>query len=265
MTAPRRPPAQQQRRRPRATTSLLVVAVAALLLLLLLGGASARRAGGGFGGSSFGRTKAAPVSSGYSYRPTFTPAAAGPKTGTTAPRPGGGGGGGGGSSVAGMSGAATAANLAARRPMPLIVPFALGAGGGLLVSSALRSGQRCGDGRLECYREPCAQAQGQCAPAAGAALARAPCPAGGAFAECWAAGGSAGQAPDFVCNGKANPSGPSDVQAACLTPDEAGGSGGTTRNGGGGGGGGGRVAGGGALAAVLSAAAVVVAGGVLLA
>lgn len=217
-----RPRAQPRARgAARLCLSSLLFALA-LLLVAATAPASARRAGGGFGGFSRSSSSRAPVSSGYSYKPTYTPAAAAPKpASTSAPRPAGGFG-----STAGIAGAASSggALLGRRRTSsPLIVPFALGAGGGLLVSSALRSGQRCGDGRLECYREACAQAQGQCAPAAGKALRRAPCPAGSGFAECWASEASSSSndeaAPDFVCNGKANPSGPSDVQAACLTPD----------------------------------------------
>jgi hypothetical protein len=191
------------------------------LLLLLLAAAItptlARRAGGGFGGGGFSRSR--PVSSGYGYRPTFTPAAAPfrpPSTGATTGRiPGG-------AAVpmaGGAAGAASALGRGGRSSTSLVVPFALGAGSGLLISSALRSGQRCGDGRLVCYREACAQAQGMCAGARGLPLARAPCPIG--FAECWAAGGAGGSGgAAFVCNGKANPSGPSDVQASCVSNGE---------------------------------------------
>jgi hypothetical protein len=226
----RRPRTQQQQR----GSALLLLSLVLLVAALATPGATARRAGGGggFGRSSFS-SRSAPVSSGYSYKPTFTPAGAPAKpAAASAAKPASGGGFG---STAGLAGAASSGALLGRRrsSTPLIVPFALGAGGGLLVSSALRSGQRCGDGRLECYREACAQAQGQCGPAAGRPLARAPCPPAnrGSFAECWAAGGGSSE-PDFVCNGKANPSGPSDVEAFCLTPDvegEGGGNGG--RNG----------------------------------
>ena len=210
----------------------LLAALSALLLALLASPAAARRAGGGFGGG-FGRASSRPVSSGYGYRPTFTPAAgAAPKaTPAAAGRPLGAGA---ASSAVPMAGGAAGA-MRARTRTPLIVPFALGAGSGLLVSSALRSGQRCGDGRLECYRDACSQALSSCSAARGARLARAPCPPG--FGECWAAGpegAAGGQEAAFVCNGRANPVGPSDVQATCM--------GGEEEDGGAGGGAGGAVA-----------------------
>jgi hypothetical protein len=118
----------------------------------------------------------------------------------------------------------------------LAVPFAVGAGAGALTSAAFRSGQRsCGDGRLECFESACARARMQCPGAqsqnggsgytSSSYLRRVRCPPATGFAECWAAGGGQrvadgrlddGDAPTFLCMGKARPRSSGDLVAQCF-------------------------------------------------
>jgi len=193
-----------------------------------------------------------PVSSGYGYKPSYktTSTFSAPKPGASAPF----GSAGyaspsnfGNSFLGGRPGAASygsskpptmpvkpygSAGGSYRPSKPskmtsLAVPFAVGAGAGALTSAAFRSGQRsCGDGRLECFESPCDRARMQCAPARDAGrLRRVRCPSGLGFSECWAAGGGErlsdgrldeGDAPTFICMGKARPRSNGDVVAQCF-------------------------------------------------